>query len=488
MATGPGCLVEEDLLRLVGQEGDFSDERRCYDHLDRCDRCRSVLAEVLRASGERHESGERRAAFAFSAGDLIAGRYEIRGLLGRGGMGEVYSAHDRLLNQIIALKTIAYALTGDAKVAQRLKTEVSLARRATHANVCRLFDAGTHEWQGSTVLFITMELLEGRTLRAHLQDGALSQPEILQIATQVATGLGATHSVGVVHRDLKPENVMIVRDGPEETMRAVLMDFGLARPAWNDAHQIPVTSLQGIIGTPAYMAPEQLAGRPPTIQTDIYSFGVLLSELLAHRSLGSSAQEGGSPGATWWPRRKGSVTIRRLHAIADRCLQRRPSDRFQEMREVEQVIRNVQRRWRRMPGPTTTAALAILVALAGGLAWRQMGPRLPPARSPTFAEPAGSGPTGSPRHLDGDVTARTAVARREDAAQPPREQAAPAVPSPARILRAASGHHRGKPSAAKPDGSVEVTESVPAATPPQSGAVTAPASNKPILDRSNPYQ
>ena len=200
----------------------------------------------------------------FVPGTLLAGRYRIAGLLGRGGMGEVYRATDLTLGQAVALKFLPEAASRDERALARFYNEVRIARQVTHPNVCRVYDVG----QVDGLEFISMEYVDGEDLSVLLRRiGRLPVDKALEIARQVCAGLAAAHEKGVLHRDLKPANIMIDGRG-----QAVIMDFGLAGLT---------AELQGDVrsGTPAYMSPEQLAGSEVTGKSDIYSLGLLLYEL-----------------------------------------------------------------------------------------------------------------------------------------------------------------------------------------------------------------
>ncbi|HYL62023.1 MAG TPA: protein kinase [Candidatus Methylomirabilis sp.] len=202
----------------------------------------------------------------FAPGQMIAGRYRVVSLAGRGGMGEVYRAEDLTLGQIVAIKFLPEALSQDEAVLSRFHSEVRVARQVSHPNVCRVFDIG----DADGAPFLSMEYVDGEDLASVVRRiGRLSPERATEIARQICAGLAAAHERGVIHRDLKPANVMLDNSG-----KIRITDFGLAGLA---------ASIQGAdvrAGTPAYMAPEQLAGKEVTPKSDIYSLGLILYEIL----------------------------------------------------------------------------------------------------------------------------------------------------------------------------------------------------------------
>ena len=215
----------------------------------------------------------------FDVGETLAGRFEIVRFIGRGGMGEVYEANDLELGDHVAIKTVLPEFTADPTGLRRFKREIQLARKVTHPNVCRIFDVAHHERDGRKYTFLSMELLEGETLSEHLKTkGRLTTDEALPLVRQMAAGLDALHQAGIVHRDFKPGNVMLV-SGNNGEARVVVTDFGLARQAIaGDDNRSAVTLVGEVLGTPEYMAPEQLAGEPVGCWTDVYSLGVIVYE------------------------------------------------------------------------------------------------------------------------------------------------------------------------------------------------------------------
>ena len=205
-------------------------------------------------------SGER-----FPPGQMIAGRYRVLSLLGRGGMGEVYRADDLTLSQPVALKFLSRRRVDDRVWLGRFRDEVRLARKVTHPNVNRVYDLG--EADGET--FISMEYVDGENLASLLRRiGRLSGDKVIEVARQLCAGLGAAHDRGVIHRDLKPANIMI--DGRGQVH---ITDFGIAALAAEEGKTIPLA------GTPEFMAPELFEGQEPSVSSDLYSLGAVLYEM-----------------------------------------------------------------------------------------------------------------------------------------------------------------------------------------------------------------
>ncbi len=217
-------------------------------------------------------------AGGFTPGAILAERYRIIGLLGRGGMGEVYRADDLKLGQPVALKFLPAAPGLGRDRLERFYAEVRIARQVSHPNVCRVYDVGEIDGQQ----FLSMEYVDGEDLASLLQRiGRLPPDKALDIARELCAGLAAAHERGVLHRDLKPANVMLDGRG-----RARITDFGLAVAAGE--------VVEGeVSGTPAYMAPEQLAGKGASVRSDLYSLGLVLYELFTGRKAfeGATFQE-----------------------------------------------------------------------------------------------------------------------------------------------------------------------------------------------------
>jgi Tol biopolymer transport system component len=265
------------------------------------------------------------------------GRYEIRSLLGAGGMGEVYRARDPELGRDVAIKVLPQAFSADRERLRRFEQEARAAGTLNHPNILAVYDLGSRD--GSP--YVVTELLEGVTLREELLGGALQQRRALDYARQIAEGLAAAHEKGVVHRDLKPDNLFVTRDG-----RVKILDFGLAKltqartsgsaaaPTAPTITDIPGTEPGLLMGTVGYMSPEQVRGEPADHRADIFSFGVVLYEMLTGRPafLRDSAVETMSAILKEEPPElsQAGVTIApMLERVLRRCLEKRPHARFQ---------------------------------------------------------------------------------------------------------------------------------------------------------------
>src|SRR5579863_235025 len=313
---------------------------------------------------------------AIGLGSVIGGRYEILQLLGEGGMGAVYKAHDRELERDVALKLIRGELARNSEILARFKQELILARQVTHRNVIRIFDLG----QADGFKFITMEYLEGRDLKVVLREkGKFPPEEAAKIILQICRALEAAHSEGVIHRDLKPQNIMLDANG-----RAYVMDFGIARSAYLPG----MTQTGALVGTPEYMSPEQAKGEKLDERSDLFSLGAILYELL----IGQSPYHSDTPLATLWRRIQEKAKPlseidpsipKPLSDIVAKALEIEPKDRFASATEFAQYLESWLGISASMVGSTTyqalvplqkqrplwkytaIAAIVLLIALAG---------------------------------------------------------------------------------------------------------------------------
>lgn len=206
---------------------------------------------------------------------VIAGRFRIIRYIAEGGMGTVYEAEDLTLRDRVALKTIRLDIASHPRAEERFKREISLGKKVTHPNVCRIHDIGTHRSEtGTEFLFLTMQFLSGETLASRIKRGPIPKSEAQPLIEDMADALSAAHQAQVIHRDFKSGNVMLV-SGPNRTC-AVVTDFGLARGINDDSSRTHA----GVVGTLDYMAPEQIRGEELTPAADIYAFGVVMYEMV----------------------------------------------------------------------------------------------------------------------------------------------------------------------------------------------------------------
>jgi tetratricopeptide (TPR) repeat protein len=320
----------------------------------------------------------------FTAGTVVAGRFVVRGVLGEGGMGVVYEAHDSDLGEAVALKVIRPERQTDAEWRDRFSREIRLARRVTHPNVCRVYDVFRHAAptaadrdvddpeREDTVAVLAMELLRGESLAERLERaGPIPAEEARRLAIELAAGLEAAHRAGIVHRDFKSANVMLVRG--ENGPRPVITDFGVARvTSLDERGESTLTASGQVLGTPLYMAPEQLLGAEVTPATDVYALGVVLYEMLtgarpfaASTPLSAAARRLTEEAAPL-PRDRPGLDRRWRDTVA-RCLERDPRDRFASAAEVaasltgERVTapsgKRARARRRRLAGAAVAVAL-----------------------------------------------------------------------------------------------------------------------------------
>jgi len=269
------------------------------------------------------------------SGSVVNGRYEILESVGKGGMGVVFRAQDRELDEVVALKVLrAEALEEDPSLVGRFKQELKLARRITHRNVLRTHDFG--EWSGTP--YISMEYLEGVTLKDLVRSkGALPLGVGLRIAKQACQGLEAAHVQGVVHRDIKPQNMLILPESGD----LKIMDFGIARVSEVErADSDPSLTMAGtVMGTPDYMSPEQASGTPADFRSDIYSLGVVFFEMFTSQ-LPFTGEKimtvilGHIQKPPPNPRRLNPRIPMDLEAIILKCMEKSPKKRYQNVGEV----------------------------------------------------------------------------------------------------------------------------------------------------------
>jgi serine/threonine protein kinase len=282
-----------------------------------------------------------RALGALTQGSLIANRYEVLKPLGKGGMGMVYKAHDRKLEEPVAIKVLRSEFVNTPEMAQRFRHEIKLARKVTHRNVCRIHDYG----EDGSMRFISMEFVEGDDIKqlARERGGLLSIEEAFDLAIQTAEGLQAIHDVGIVHRDLKTSNIMC-----DSKKRVRLMDFGIAKVTGSDRTGGGLTTTGQIMGTPEYMSPEQCLGEKIDHRSDIYSLGVVIYEMFT----GQVPFRGDTPVATLFKHLRDDVPFEGPVAgriplaavkVLRRALAKEPGERFDDAASLADALREAQR-------------------------------------------------------------------------------------------------------------------------------------------------
>jgi serine/threonine protein kinase/tetratricopeptide (TPR) repeat protein len=346
-----------------------------------CRKCGTSLTKIpatLTSPPPEKEKKEKdeKSALDFSPGQYFGKRYQIIEEIGRGGMGRVYKALDKELNRTVALKMIKPEISSHPGIVERFKREIKLASQITHENVCRIHDLG--EVKG--IKYISMEYIKGNNLKEFIQSSKrLSLETALPIAEQICQALTAAHKKGVIHRDLKPQNIMIDKKG-----NAYVMDFGIARSL--EAEE--VTKPGAIIGTPAYISPEQAEGKPADTRSDIYSLGCIMYEMLT----GAPPFKADTSAAlihkhvTKAPQSPSSINpqiSKELDKIILTCLEKKPDSRYSSAEMLWGYLKQLSTpklmkkkarpprlvlKWMLLPLGTIIAIIAMLVGLnVGGL-------------------------------------------------------------------------------------------------------------------------
>jgi hypothetical protein len=314
------------------------------------------------------------------------GPYEIVGLVGAGGMGEVYRARDTRLGRTVALKLTAGSAGDDPQQRLRLEREARAIAALNHPNICAIHDVGRHDGRD----YIVMEYVDGETLERRLQRGPLPWSELARVAMEMSSALVAAHREGITHRDLKPSNVMLTRAGVK------LLDFGIARhqavahgsePLSEDQITTQLATVEGTLaGTLPYMAPEQLEGRAVDRRTDIFGFGAVLFEMATGRRAFAGTSAAGLVAAILAESRprlpEDAGLPRALGRITSACLARDPDERWQDAADLQRalkwaaedstgaqdVVKARSRRW------VVHAAWAAALVATGALLWSTGGP------------------------------------------------------------------------------------------------------------------
>ena len=299
------------------------------------------FADDLPVSPEEHDR------YATLSGKLLDHRYQVGRRLGEGGMSYVYRAQDVESGAPVAVKILLPRLSRDPAAVERLRREATIATKLEHPNVCPILRMG----EADRMLYLVMPYLEGEPLSEHeTRRGPFSLAEGIPLLVQICRGLQHAHELGITHRDLKPENVMLVPDGTTETgeprHRAVVMDFGLAKERRAGPEVAKLTATGIVLGTPEFMSPEQIRGKPLDGRSDVYALGIVAFEMFTGQLpfAGKSAQE------TMIARLRGSPARLRdlrpdlpvkLEAVLQRCFALDPAERFQSMDELAHAFESV---------------------------------------------------------------------------------------------------------------------------------------------------
>lgn len=404
-AFGMACLDTHGVIAFV--RGSYPAEARssAEEHIDACSVCRMLVAEAAHAS---HTTIDPLASTDGGEGDLprrvlqpgevLGGRFHIRRLLGRGGMGLVFEAQDAELDTVVALKVLAPNVAAVPGIIRRMRREILLARRIVHPNVCRIYDIG----RCGGMYFLTMEYVDGVDLAQALRERSrVPAEEARRWMTEMLGALAAIHDAGVVHRDLKPSNVMIDQSG-----RLLVMDFGLAGDVSEDA---TISAVR--VGTPAWWSPEQARGLPATVRSDIFAFGLVAREIVG--------------------RMCGEDAVPYLPILA-RCLEREPDDRFGSAREIAVAFAATSHprpvRAKAPPKASSrarfkTAAAFAFAAMASAAAGIALAPLVPieepaePAARATVQPPARGAPLGAPHLADSPAAPLAGLRARKTAVE-----------------------------------------------------------------------
>jgi serine/threonine protein kinase len=356
-------------------------------------------------------SGQRPSAHDLLVGAILAGKYRIDGMLGRGGMGAVYRATHVMLNKTVAVKTITPDLVTSTEVAQRFQREARAASNLEHPNIVAVYDLGQ---SADGALYIAMEYVPGQNLKDVIRaSGPMAPVRIVRLLRQAASGLARAHTAHIVHRDLKPQNLMVSRaaDGHEVVK---LVDFGIAKSLEEGATQL--TSAGYSLGTPHYMAPEQAAGQEVDARADLYSLGVILYEMLvgdvpftatsASAVLVKHLNEPPEPPSH---RRPDLQIPPALEAVTLKCLEKDPARRFQTAEGFTAALESAVPGWESTPSPTPTLGEGLPPGSTSMATAAPVPPPLPPL-SAASVDP-GARPTGPVPDAPAPVASRPVPAR-----------------------------------------------------------------------------
>lgn len=419
------CPEPESILALFSGELNEKQANSTQRHIKSCSSCQIVMDEASRdlsshptmlsqlpskpatksASGVASEPPSEESkplGGALATGTMIAERYRVEHFVARGGMGEIYEVHDVVLGENVALKTLPFTALANPEAIARLKIEVKLSRRVGNAHTCRIFDFGKHvgDTPGSALHFLTMEFVQGNALGKLLRDeGALEPSIVAPLALQMLDGLCAAHKAGVLHRDFKSDNVMLrPKSKRHRDFQVVILDFGLAKALHQDGERLTSNS-QTLLGSAAYMAPEQAVGQPLTESADLYALGIVLFEMLT----GQLPFQSNSPMSTVLlrlrqaapkPSRRNPELLPAWDDLVAGCLRRDISKRF-DAAQIRQALLDLRpgKRPACLSFPNRHRAVSVVggflagcagtALLAWGILWS------PPAIVPANTQPLG---------------------------------------------------------------------------------------------------
>ena len=337
--------IQELFQRALEQSGEGRESfirKVCQDD----EELRSELESLL-AAHEKEAELEETVTLSAQIGGLkpgeLVGPYRIEEEIGRGGMGAVYLAEDTRLQRTVALKALAEAFVVDPKQQKRFRREAQAAAALSHPGITTIY--ALEEIEGR--LYIASEYVRGKTLRSLVEAGPLPLGDLLDVAAQISEALAAAHARGVIHRDLKPENVMLADDGSLK-----LLDFGLALLLEPQPAQERLTEVGALLGTPSYMAPEQLTGDPVDSRCDIFAFGVVLYELASGFNPFSGKTPMASIARILGADPESNPGLQKqapdLDRIIRRCLQKDPQKRYQSTQELATDLGRVRAGWGRL--------------------------------------------------------------------------------------------------------------------------------------------
>jgi Tol biopolymer transport system component len=351
---------------------------------------------------------------ALSAGDKL-GPYEILSPIGAGGMGEVYKARDSRLDRLVAIKVLPEHIARREDLCARFEREAHTVASLNHPHVCALYDIGNQDG----TRYMVLELLEGETLAARIEKGALPLKQALALAAQIADALDRAHRAGVTHRDVKPQNIVLTRDGVK------VLDFGLAKsthkPGPTESTLTAALTTEGtVMGTPQYMAPEQFEGREADARSDIWAFGAVLYEMVtgqrAFQGKSYSSLVGAILSADPPPMPVKPFTPAWLERLVGRCLAKDPEDRWQSMRDVvlelrspvvESAAAGKPNRWR-----WAAAVLGLALVAVAAIQFRRTPPEQP-VLTTSILPPEGASFDETAISPDGKLLAFTATSERK---------------------------------------------------------------------------